>query len=83
MGKSIINGISYGGAAEKAVNIKFDNSTSGLSSTNVQGAINELNEKAAADANKINGYSIEVMSVSEYENLGAYDSSTLYFCYED
>lgn len=34
------------------------------------------------DANKLNGYKIEVMSESQYANLGVYDASTLYFCYK-
>lgn len=30
----------------------------------------------------VNGYKIEVMSESQYANLGVYDASTLYFCYK-
>lgn len=42
MGKIMINGINYSGSAEAAENIEYNNSTSGLAATTIQGAIDEL-----------------------------------------
>ena len=39
------NGIAYGASSDKASNISYDNSKSGLSSSNVQNAIDEVSEK--------------------------------------
>ena len=44
MGKIIRNGVSYSGSTEDAVNVKYDNSSSGVTATNVQGAIDEVKE---------------------------------------
>ena len=77
MGKIIQNGITYsGGSSDSAVNIKYNNSSSGISSTNVQGAIDKI-------ANQLNGYSVMVLSETEYANLGSYDASTIYLCYQE
>ena len=42
MGRIIKNGVAYGGSSSKASSTTYDNSTSGLSATNVQGAVDEL-----------------------------------------
>lgn len=43
MGKIMCNGKSYSGSFDKAINTSYDNSTSGLSATNVQDAVDEVN----------------------------------------
>lgn len=43
MGKIMMNGIQYGvGGIEKAKDISYDNTSSGMSATNVQGALDEV-----------------------------------------
>lgn len=45
MGKIMYNGKPYSGSFDKAVNISYDNSSSGLKAGSVQGAIDEVNTK--------------------------------------
>jgi len=46
MPKIIKNGIEYGSASH-AENVSYDNTSSGISATNVQSAIDEVNDKTA------------------------------------
>ena len=54
----IKDAINATGAYPSADNISYDNTTSGLSSTNVQSAINELEDEKADKSTTLNGYGI-------------------------
>lgn len=59
---------------ETEINTKFDT---------VSDSLNTVGDNITKLQGQLGNYTIEVLSVSEYESLSAYDSSTLYFCYED
>ena len=54
----IKDAINATGAYPSADNISYDNTTSGMSSTNVQSAINELEDEKANKSTTLNGYGI-------------------------
>lgn len=49
MGKLMRNGILYSGSTDSALHIKYDNTDSGLQSTNVKQALDEVAEMADFD----------------------------------
>ena len=49
MPKIIKNGVTYIGTSDNAAAVSYDNTSSGLTATNVQGAIDEVNAKDASD----------------------------------
>ena len=84
MGRIIKNGVPYGGSGNKAQNISYDNSGSGLNAGNVQAAVDELTNVVDESIQEaLGGYKIRVLSESEYANLGTYDATTIYYCYKD
>lgn len=52
MGKIMKNGVAYGGSGNKSSNISYDNTKSGLSSLDVQNAIDEVASKALESSGK-------------------------------
>ena len=48
MGKIVKDGIDYGATVPHSKNLKYDNTNSGLESTNIQDAIDEVNSKTEA-----------------------------------
>jgi len=67
MGKIIKGGIEYGGSGNRAVNIAYVNTTSGLTATNIQAAVDELDSNISSTAASI---------PSAYIKTAAIDSST-------
>lgn len=52
MGIIMKNGIAYGASSDEAFNISYDNTKSGLSSSNIQNAIDEVSEKLSESSGK-------------------------------
>lgn len=52
MGKSMLNGVCYG--SDSATDINYDNTSSGMSATNTQDAIDELNESLSNNITTVN-----------------------------
>lgn len=64
MGKIMKDGIQYGvGGIQKAESITYDNTASGMTATNVQGALDELN-KGLSDVSKVELISSQLTHVS-------------------
>jgi hypothetical protein len=74
MGKIINDGIPYGGSgASKASSLKYDNTTSGLGSTNVQGAIDEVNNNVTELESDVADI---ISNLSKVLYIDSFDSST-------
>ena len=54
MPKIIKNGVTYIGTSDNAAAVSYDNTSSGLSATNVQGAIDEVDNELSNKMNKVN-----------------------------
>ena len=66
MGKIIRKKIDYTGSIPSSKNLKYDNSNSGLESTNIQDAIDEVNSKT-----EVTAYSEKVL-LGEYTTTGGH-----------
>lgn len=72
MGKIMKNGIQYGvGGIQKAEGITYDNTDSGMTATEVQGAIDELNTGLAAAQKGITGVN-DRLEKNYYPTAGTY-----------
>lgn len=56
LGLLVASSVGYAATTILASNVSYSNSSSGLSSTNVQGAIDELAEKSSSDSNFVSAY---------------------------
>ena len=47
----------------------------------IETSLNTTNDNVTSLQDQLNGYKIRVLSEEEYNNLGTYDSTTIYYCY--
>ena len=69
MGKIMYNGKPYSGSFDKAANISYDNSSSGLKAGSVQGAVDEVNEKTNKNESDIGVLNTKSLKIIKVENL--------------